>query len=146
MRKGWGYEEDIVTCHDFHMPCSETWASEGATTELVVSVSWCVNSIISAILCSWTPYMLGFGQHSCLEVEASCRPLTVSFSYGGRSHLLSRSTPNSVEDRSMNSVTFVLNKASIGPLEWAEMPGTTWMRGEVLMIPFPARPSTLLAY
>ena len=34
MRKGRGYEEDIVTCHNFHVPCGETWVSEGATTEL----------------------------------------------------------------------------------------------------------------
>ena len=27
MMRGWGYEEDIVTCHAFHMPCGpDSWA------------------------------------------------------------------------------------------------------------------------
>ena len=36
--KGWGYEEDIVTCHDFHVPCGTlpgwlkpTWNLSGFT-------------------------------------------------------------------------------------------------------------------
>ena len=69
---------------------------------------------------SWIPYMLGFGQHSRLEVEASCWPLTSSFSYGGRSHLLSRSTLNSVEDCSRNSGGLVCAPHVLISAEWPE--------------------------